>query len=96
MTINIDMVTPTTPVTFNEYYKLLVNADWFYMYSDSSKVRSLGASREGTLKGIANRHSFAKYMFEHFVEARNACIVNSKVFTVPTLTNLKASYKESK
>ena len=96
MTINIDMVTPTTPVTFNEYYELLVNADWFHMFSDSSKVYSLGTGREGTLKGIANRHSFAKYMFEHFVEARNTAIVDSKEFTVRTLANLKASYKESK
>ena len=96
MTINIDMVTPTTPVTFNEYYELLVNADWFHGYSDSSKVSWLGASREGILAGIANRHSFANYMFQHFVDVRNASIVGSKESTVRTLANLKASYKESK
>jgi len=93
--INIDNITPATPVTFNQYYSLLNNADWFYSFSDSSSVYSLGTSREGILNGIAGRHEFAAYMMSHFCDVRTAAITGKRVEDVViklTLVELKAKW----
>jgi len=93
--VNIDNITPSTPVTFNEYYTLLSNADWFYSFSDDSRAYSLGMGREGILNGIASRHDFAAYMFSHFCDVRNSSIdsfsEDDLVFRL-TLTELKARW----
>ena len=77
--LNIDFVTPTTPVTFTQYYELLVNADWFHSFSDDMSVSSLGCGREGQLNAIAKRHDFAAYMFSHFCDVRNSAIQGGDV-----------------
>ena len=89
--LNIDFVTPTTPVTFNEYYELLVDADWFHSYSDSMKALSLGCGREGQLNAIAKRHDFAAYMFSHFCDVRNSAIQGGDVVK-QSLVQLKAKW----
>jgi len=89
--INIDNITPSTPVTFNQYYTLLCNADWFYSFSDSSSAYWLGTSREGILNGIASRTDFAAYMFSHFCGLRSDAI-DCLPTTQLTLVELKAKW----
>ena len=79
--LNIDFITPTTPVTFTQYYELLVNADWFHLFSDSMKVASLGCGREGQLNAIAKRHTFCGYMFMTFIQRRNDAITSTNTDT---------------
>ncbi len=89
--LNIDFITPTTPVTFTQYHELLVNADWFHDFSDSISVSSLGCGREGQLRGIAKRHDFAAYMFSHFCDVRNSAIQGGDVVK-QSLVQLKANW----
>jgi hypothetical protein len=93
--IFIDTITPTTPVTFKQYYSLLSEHDWFYSFSDSSSVYSLGMGREGTLSMLAKRHDFAAYMMAHFcLVRRDAIVTPSKYTNQPhmTLVELKAKW----
>ena len=73
--IIINNITATTPITFNQFYTLLVNHDWFYEYSDSMAVQSEQRSNESTLISIAKRHAFSYYMFHSFTQRRNESIV---------------------
>ena len=79
--LNIDLITPTTPVTFTQYYELLVNADWFHSFSDDISVSSLGCGREGQLHAIAKRHSFCGYMFMTFIQRRDNIIKKTNTDT---------------
>jgi hypothetical protein len=90
--LNIDFVTPTTPITFAQYYELLVNADWFHDFSDSMAVSSLGCGREGQLRGIGKRHKFSHYMFNSFIQRRNDAIQDRVVDT----RDMKGMYDDFK
>jgi len=93
--VNIDNITPTSTITYSQYYTLLTNADWFYSFSDDARAYSLGMGREGTLSGIASRTDFAAYMFSHFCDVRSSSIDSFSevdlVFRL-TLTELKARW----
>ena len=75
--MNINNITTTTPITFNPFYTLLVNHDWFYAYSDSMAVQREQSSNESTLISIAKRHAFSYYMFNAFAQRRHDSIVGT-------------------
>ncbi len=75
--MNINNITTTIPITFNQFYTLLVNHDWFYMYSDSATVQMEQRGNESNLVSIAKRHAFSHYMFNTFVQRRHDAIVDT-------------------
>ena len=81
----------TQPITFNQYYTLLANHDWFYAFSDSMEVYNNMQERESSLKAIGGRHDFSAYMFNCFSSARNDQILNGSS-TRLTIEEMKSAW----
>ena len=81
----------TQPLTFREYYTLLVNHDWYYAFSDSMEVYNNMEERESSLKAIGGRHDFSAYMFSMFCQERNDRILNGSS-TRLTIEEMKSAW----